>query len=250
MSCGAPMENCEQVYTHTHITRTETQRKKVCLLHSNTPANYQYYCTSKVIYHHGVFSAPQRVENLLARWHHVNAVRIRAAPVHASEKISVLTVCRFWGKNFAAITYYSSAYIKTKCSGIILTPWLCLCQFPHFYYFRYLRSCGEECAHFGVFGIFLAFANSAAINKLFPIFQKIKVRPLSSYTRRHLRAKCDVFRPAQSWDIVWGKNIHPPRHTAYFDIRESLRNYDLACSYMRKRVDYFGCFGLAVAKSL
>jgi len=50
-------------------------------------------------------------------------------------------------------------------------------------------------------------------------------------TRRHLWAKFDIFRPSQSWDIVWRKitATHPDRHPAYFTIWElqysALRNF-------------------------
>jgi len=71
-------------------------------------------------------------------------------------------------------------------------------------------ACGEECALLALLAYFCR--SLPVLPQLKNFFQKSKCAH-HPRTRCHFCAKFDVL--SQSWDIVWKKNSHPPRHPAY-----------------------------------
>jgi len=129
--------------------------------------------------------------------------------------------------------------LKTKSSGIILTPWAMFVPiiiFLHFYCFGFLRYRVKKNMLILAFWFILAFFANFATNR--KLFQKPKCAH-HPRTRRHLCTKFYVLRLSQSWDIVWKTtvthtNTQTPNYPAYY---VAIRKPLIKCS--KKNQNYF-----------
>jgi len=88
------------------------------------------------------------------------------------KKLAHFTVCHFGAKKSDTIIKFKAVHnVKTKSSGIILTPWAMFAPISAFLPTLFSEVvCGEECAHFSTI-----FANFTIIIKLFSKTQSVRI---------------------------------------------------------------------------